>query len=69
MSHDICPDTGNLALATGPNPVPAVAVAADILRKRKRPPRRIVMHTAKARPVMLSTMNVRSSFRSIAPSM
>lgn len=43
----------------GPNPVPAVAVAVDIPRKRRLLPQRIVMHTAKARPVMLSTMNAK----------
>ena len=49
------PTPENPALATGPNPVPAVAVAVDIPRKRTRRVRRIVKHTAKARPVMLST--------------
>lgn len=31
-----------------PSPVPAAAVAVDILRKRKRTPRRIARHIAKA---------------------
>ena len=43
------PIPGNLALAMGPSLAPAVAVAVDILpRKRKRPPRRIVRHIATA---------------------
>ncbi len=63
------PTRESLALATGPKPLPAVVVAVDILRKRKRLPRRIVRHTVKARPVMPSIANVKSSFRSTAPSM
>ena len=63
------PTRESLAFAMGPSLVLAAAVAVDILRKRKRPPRRIVRHTAKARPVMPSTTSARLSCRLTALSM